>query len=231
MEVSSRRISEQLVEAIEERIATGHYPPGTRLDESKLAADFGVSRTPIREALIRLGSSRMLEKRPRKGWVVTEMSLRRLFDMFEVMAELEAMCARLAATRGNAFLKEKIRAAHEACRGVSDPDTYFRLNEAFHHALYEASQNEFLIEEACAVQRLLRPYRRLQLRVRSRLPASFEEHRGIVDAILDGDAEAAAERLRAHVTIQGARYSDLMASLEQISHTAARKPSKRAMRS
>jgi DNA-binding GntR family transcriptional regulator len=223
MELLSRRMAEQLVETIEERIATGHYSPGARLDESELAADFGVSRTPIREALIRLGGSRMLEKRSRKGWVVTEMSPARLFDMFEVMAELEAMSARLAAIRGTAFLKEKIRAAHEACRGVTDPDAYFRLNEAFHHALYEASGNAFLIEEACAVQRLLRPYRRLQLRVHSRLQTSFAEHQGIVDAILASDGGAAAEQIRAHVTVQGERYSDLMAGLAAISREASGK--------
>jgi DNA-binding GntR family transcriptional regulator len=228
MELAGRRIAEQLAEAIEERIATGQYPPGTRLDESDLAANFGVSRTPIREALIRLSGSRMLEKRSRKGWVVAEMSPHRLFDMFEVMAELEAFCARLAASRGTSFLKEKIRAAHEACRGVSDPDAYFRLNEAFHQTLYRACQNEFLIEEALAVQRLLRPYRRLQLRVRSRLQTSFEEHQGIVDAIVGGDAEAAGERVRAHVTVQGTRYTDLVASLEKLTSKSAGGLSKRA---
>ena len=80
------------------------------------------------------------------------------------------------------------------------------------------------------MQRLLRPYRRLQLRVRARLPASFEEHQGIVDAILKGDGEMAAERLRAHVTVQGARYTDLMASLEKISHKGVRTSDKQAER-
>lgn len=224
------RTFESLSDAIEDRIATGQYPPGTRLDEVELAAAFGVSRTPIREALIQLAATRMIEKRPRKGWVVTELSPARLCEMFEVMAELEAICGRLAARRANSFLQQKILAAHEACRGVEDPDTYYRLNERFHSTIYEASQNSFLIEEASAVQRLLRPYRRLQLRVRSRLPTSFEEHQGIVDAILDGDGELAAERLRAHVTIQGTRYTDLMASLEKISRNEARNSDKQAER-
>ena len=67
---SASHLSEQLLEAIEERIVTGEYPPGARLDEVELAEAFGVSRTPIREALIRLGSIHMIEKMPRKGWAV-----------------------------------------------------------------------------------------------------------------------------------------------------------------
>jgi DNA-binding GntR family transcriptional regulator len=213
-------LSERLLNAIEDRIASGEYPPGIHLDEVELAETFGASRTPIREALIRLGSTGMIEKRPRKGWVVMEASPNRLCEMFEFMAELEAMCGRLAARRATAFLRQKILAAHEACRGVNDPDTYYNLNELFHVALYEASENGFLIEKVRQVQRQLRPYRRLQLRVPSRLKDSFQEHQGIVDATLAGDGERAAERLRAHVNIQGQRFSDLMASVEKLTRVA-----------
>ena len=108
MTTTSARVSESLPDAIEERIATGEYPPGTRLDEAELATVFGVSRTPVREALIQLAATRMVEKRPRKGWVVTELSPARLCEMFEVMAELEAICGRLAARRANPFLQQKI---------------------------------------------------------------------------------------------------------------------------
>ena len=91
--------SEQLRQAIEEKIAIGEYAPGRRLDEVELAASFGVSRTPLREALIQLGSAGLLDVRPRRGAVVAEVDPRRLCEMFEVMAELEAMCGRLAARR------------------------------------------------------------------------------------------------------------------------------------
>ena len=215
------RMSESLLDAIEDRIATGTYPPGTRLDEAELANDFGVSRTPTREALIQLAAAGMIEKRPRKGFVVTELSPNRLCEMFEVMAELEAMCGRLAARRAGTFLQERIRAAHEACRGVTDPDTYFRLNERFHETIYEASQNGFLIDRVREMQRLVRPYRRLQLRVHSRLGDSFNEHQSIVDALLSGDGELTAHRLRAHVTVQGQRFTDLMQSLELLSSSSA----------
>jgi len=218
------RLSEQLLEAIEERIVTGEYPPRTRLDEVELAGAFGVSRTPIREALIQLSMTRMIEKRPRKGWVVTEVSPSRLCDMFEVMAELEATCGRFAARRASMFQQQRIIAAHEACRGAHDPDTYYRLNEVFHVALYEASQNEFLVEHVREMQRRLRPYRRLQLRVRSRIADSFGEHEDIVKAVLSGDGEGAANLLRAHVNLQGKRFSDLIESVEELRTPSERLP-------
>ena len=135
--------------------------------------------------------------------------------MFELMAELEAICARLAARRATLFQQQQIKAAHEACRNVKDADAYFRLNEAFHLAIYEASRNEFLIEEAMAVARRVRPYRRLQLRVRERLKTSFAEHEAIVNAILAGDGALAEETIRSHVLVQGQRFADLVASIEE----------------
>jgi DNA-binding GntR family transcriptional regulator len=223
IEQASNRLSDKLLETIEERIVTGDYSAGTRLDEVELAEAFGVSRTPMREALIQLSVMNMIEKRPRKGWIVTEISPARLCEMFEVMAELEAMCARLAARRASLFQQQRIKAAHEACRNVKDPDAYFRLNEEFHRAIYEASQNAFLIEEVRSVARRVRPYRRLQLRVRERLKTSFLEHEEIVKAIIDGDSALAEERLRAHVIIQGQRFSDLVESMEKAAEQGKRK--------
>lgn len=86
----------------------------------------------------------------------------------------------------------------------------------FHHAIYAGSHNQFLIEQARSLARRLRPYRRLQLRVRDRLPTSFAEHDGVVQAIINGDGDLAAQRARDHVMIQGQRFADLMASLSQL---------------
>ncbi len=216
MDPSSSHLAEQLLEAIEERIVTGEYPPGARLDEVELAEAFGVSRTPIREALIRLGSIHMIEKMPRKGWAVAPFSPRRLCEMFEFMAELEALCGRFAARRATPFQLQKLLAAHEACRDVKDPNEYYRLNEVFHQALYEASGNEFLVEQTLEMQRRARPYRRLQLRVPARISASFSEHDEIVVAIRDNDADLAAEKLRQHVVLQGERFANLVKSVEKL---------------
>jgi DNA-binding GntR family transcriptional regulator len=115
-----------------------------------------VSRTPIREALSQLAGEGLVEMRPRRGAVVAQASAQRLVEMFEVMAELEAMCARLAVRRITEEELQAVEALHEACRtaaGQRDPDAYFYANEAFHHALYSAGHNVFLSEQALALQR------------------------------------------------------------------------------
>jgi DNA-binding GntR family transcriptional regulator len=218
------RLSERLRESIEEEIATGKLPPGTHLDEVELATRFGVSRTPIREALILLQGEGLVDNRQRKGSVVVQVSPGRLIEMFDVMAELEAMCARLAARRATAVDLAALAAAHDQCRLAADDtdtDAYFYANESFHFALYAASHNSFLSEQATQLQRRLRPYRRLQLRVRNRLQHSFAEHQSILDALKAGDAESAVANVRKHVVVQGERFADLMASLETLVPSAA----------
>jgi len=211
--------AEALREAIEDRIATGVFPPGMHLDETQLSQMFGVSRTPLREALIQLASAGVVAVRPRRGAVVADVTPQRLLEMFELMAELEAMCARLAARRIAAAEEAELLRAHRECEAActaGDSDDYFHKNERFHQAIYAAAHNAFLVEQALALHRRLRPYRRLQLRVRNRMAASFGEHVQIVDALLAGDADAAAQRLRQHILVQGERFGDLLASLARL---------------
>ena len=221
------RQSERLGEQIEERIVTGVYPPGTRLDEQELADTFGVSRTPVREALIQLASVGLIEIRPRRGATVPEVGAERVCEMFEVMAELEAMCGRLAARRITPGEQLALQEAHRACEAARDantPDVYYQLNEVFHQRIYEASHNGFLVEQATALHRRLRPYRRLQLRVRNRMASSFSEHAAIVEAIIAGKGDQAAELLRSHVIVQGERFTDLVATLRQMNNPAPLEP-------
>lgn len=213
---SKARRAETLREILEGDIATGLYPAGTRLDEVTLANRFNVSRTPIREALIELSVSGLVEIRPRRGAFVREIGIARLIEMFEVMAELEAMCGRLAARRISVNELATLHAAHEECnqaRAEGDPDAYFHANQTFHEAIYKGSHNEFLAEQARSLQNRLKVYRRLQLRVRDRVSNSLAEHQDIVDAITAGDAQAAEKHLRQHVLIQGERFNDFVASV------------------
>ena len=115
----------------------------------------------------------------------------------------------------------ELLAAHQACEAArGDPDAYFYCNERFHNAIYAGSHNGFLAEEASALQRRLRPYRRLQLRVRDRMANSFAEHEAVVAALQAGDAAAAGDALRRHVSVQGERFGDLVASLQALDHAA-----------
>jgi len=216
------RISEKLKLAIEERIVTGTYPPAMRLDETELANEFGVSRTPVREALIQLAFYGLIEMRPRRGAIVAEIPPQRLYEMFEVMAELEAMSARLAARRHTEDDVQVIRAAQTACEQAydsGDTDAFYQANERFHMAVYVASHNSFLAEKAASMFRRLGVYRRLQLRIRGRLKISRDEHAGVVEAIAAGNSELAAELIHKHVIIQGELFADLMASISRLSNS------------
>jgi len=208
-----------LKDEIENEIIAGRFPPGERLDEVSLAERYGVSRTPIREALHALAASGLLEVRPHRGTIVAEVSPERLFEMFEVMGEMEAMCARHAARRMIEAEHRELDAAHAAC-GVAaqkgDSDQYYYENERFHFAIYEGSHNGFLTEQSKILHRRLQPYRRLQLRVRNRMATSFREHGEIAAAIKAGKGDEAANLLRHHVVVQGERFADLVSSLHTL---------------
>lgn len=214
---SNTNTSHRLRQEIEEAIVAGTLVPGERLDEVSLAARYAVSRTPVREALHQLAMSGLVEIRPRRGAIVASVTPQRLYEMFEVMAELESIAGRLAARRLPESEAAGLKATHAACKAQrGDLDAYYLANESFHQAIYAASGNQFLAEQCMALQKRLRPYRRLQLRVRNRVENSFAEHEAILAAILAGDGEQAAEALRGHVRIQGERFSDLVAGLARL---------------
>lgn len=222
----------RLRDALEEEIAEGRLPPGYRLDETELARRFGVSRTPIREALMQLAATGLVVSRPRRGSVVASLTPTELMEMFEVMAELEGMAGRLAARRWDSADEARLKATHIACREAAeagDADGYYYENEQFHDSIYAASHSSFLYLECIGLHRRLRPYRRLQLRVANRVTDSFREHDAIVEAIMARDATAAQQRLHDHVSMQGNRFADLVASLPRL-HTESEAPAARKVR-
>jgi DNA-binding GntR family transcriptional regulator len=141
-----------------------------------------------------------------------------LVEMFEVMAELESLCGRLAARRISpgelAELSVTARACDQALQ-KEDPDGYYHRNEEFHQLIYKAAGNSFLGAEARRLQKRLRPFRRMQLRARGRMRQSMAEHDLILNALKDGDANLAADTLRSHVTVQGEKFHDLLSSYEK----------------
>ncbi|MDI5932800.1 GntR family transcriptional regulator [Halomonas kalidii] len=213
-----RSNAQRLRDALEDDIINGRRSPGERLDPETLCRDFEVSRTPVREAIQQLVASGLVTVSPKKGTFVARVGLDQLVEMFEVMAELEGMCGRLAARR---ITEEELVALREAlgrCEAAAsagDTDEYYYENEAFHHAIYAASHNGFLAEEARQLKQRLKPYRRLQLQVRKRMGRSLAEHREILTAIEHGDAERAERLLREHVVIQGERFSDFVSSVRR----------------
>jgi len=215
--------TQRLRDALENDILNGRRAPGERLDPEALGQEFNVSRTPVREAIHQLVASGLVSVQPKKGTFVAEVGIDRLIEMFEVMAELEGMCGRLAARRLSPEELSELQGALQRCEQAArsgDTDEYYYENEIFHNCIYAASHNAFLADEARQLKMRLKPYRRLQLKVRHRMQSSLDEHRHIVATIEAGDTQAAEDALRAHVLVQGERFSDLVASVKELGRAA-----------
>ena len=212
------RRADQIAHTLEQLVFAGEFEDGERLDELKLAEQFSVSRTPIREALQVLVSSGMAEKIPRRGVFIRQPSPVELMEMFEAMAEIEASCGRLAAKRMRdadlGALAEANNRCQEAVNGA-DSDSYYAENEVFHQFIYRGAGNSFLEKQALRLQNRLKAYRRVQLKFRGRMVQSMSEHLQILNALENGDAERAATVLRSHVAVQGEKFHQLVASLKR----------------
>ncbi len=192
----------RLTRLLADEIVAGRLGPGVRLDEQSIADRYGLSRTPVREALGQLAAMGLAEKRPHRGVIVAEVTAERLGHMFEVMAELEALCARLAARRMPEDARRTLAAEHEATASLADAgdfEGYEAANRAFHRAVYEGSGNPLLVETADDFRRRVMPFRRAQFHIEGRIALSFREHGAIVAAIVAGDEEAAYARMREHL--------------------------------
>jgi DNA-binding GntR family transcriptional regulator len=191
-------------QAIADDIVHGRLAPGTALDETVIAATFGVSRTPIREAIRQLEAIGLVESRAPKGAVVAAMSERQLDDMFAVMAEIEALCAKWSALTMTANERRNLLALQtESERLVSagSREDYVAFNNRFHEAIYAGAHNAFLAEVAVTVRKRCAPFRRAQFETLGRLSKSHSEHGVVVTAIQRGDAEGAARAMRAHIAV------------------------------
>jgi DNA-binding GntR family transcriptional regulator len=211
--------SVKIRDSLEQRIVEGELGNGKRLDETELSRFYGVSRTPVREALQRLAESGLAEHLPRRGTFVCSPSLSQLVEMFEVMAELECMAIRLAARRATANDIDALEKDNETCRAAvaaNDTKKYYEVNARLHGRIYQMSGNSFLASEARRLHDRLRPFRRLQLRVRGRMEESMAEHDIILAALRDGDANGAMETMKKHITIVGVRFNDLVSSFNRI---------------
>lgn len=199
-----RTRTEALRLRLADEIVSGVLEPGTPLDEHELASRFGVSRTPVREAIRQLSASGLVSVRPHRGAVVALPTPAQLNDMFEAMAELEALCAGLAARNMTTPERRALVELHEALRMLvhdGDPVRYHEANEVFHAAIYAGSHNGYLAELTLMTRTRVAPFRRAQFRTTGRLGGSYREHDLIVQAILRGDQLGASEAMRAHIGI------------------------------
>jgi DNA-binding GntR family transcriptional regulator len=196
--------AERLAEAIADSVLSGAFEPGLRLDEATLAERYGVSRTPVREALRQLASSGLIEVKPRRGATVAKVTSAQLETLFAAMAEIEAACARLAAMSMTPIERRRLQSLHETMGGFvlrDDRESYSAANITFHTQIYLGAHNEILSDFATSLRRRLGPFRRAQFRTEGRASRSHAEHGAVVKAILACDAPAAHAAMFHHMSL------------------------------
>lgn len=211
LETSS--LQDQIRARLEKDILEGALTPGMAIDEKALALSFNASRTPVREALLLLSARGLVEIVPRTGIYVRQLRANELVAMMEALGELEGVLARLAALRISPALREELeRALDGTARQARANDTlaYQQANAALHDVIYRASGNPFIVEQARNVRLRLAAYRGRMFEKPGRLATSQREHEQVVEWILKGHADNAADAMRNHISMGGRAFADLV---------------------
>jgi len=196
----TRALYEDVAERLRARILAHTLAPGSWIDEQALSADYGISRTPLREALKVLAAEGLVTMKLRRGAYVTEVSARDLAEVFHLLALLESdAAATLATTAGQAELAEltELHAALEAA--VADRDAFFAANERFHMRLLELAGNRWRCQMVADLRRVMKLNRHHSLFKAGRLEASLVEHRAILAALQARDPEGARRLVQQHL--------------------------------
>jgi len=200
---------------LEASINAGELMPGDPLDERALAEKFGVSRTPIREAMHLLSAQGLLQAVPRQGIFVARMSVHELLALFEFLAELEGTCARFAAKRITssqlAGLKDAL--SRGAAVAADDAEAYDALNTEFHEGIYEAAHNTYIAQQVRHIRRRTRMYRRTAFDQHGRALQSVQEHTRILAAIEAKDEEGAYREAQSHIAVGGRGFAEFVSTL------------------
>ena len=208
--------TEEVRNRLAEEITQGVLAPGTKLDETQLAERFGMSRTPVREALKQLNAMGLVTRGARRMMTVADISPRELNQLFEMMGEMEAVCARMATSNMTSEERKRLARLHEKCRESmhhGDSQGYVAANAAFHNAIYDGTHNIYVVESVQQLKGRLAPFRQAQLYTPDRTARSFEEHEAIVNAIMRGDKDAAAQATRAHMGAARETYANLYSQI------------------
>jgi len=209
-------LGERLRRGIEDDILAGHLTPGDLIDERALAERHGISRTPIREALLQLATLGLVSMRPRMPTRVATISAPALMHMTEVMCCLEAEAARLAARRMKPQQRKELQALQaRAVTAVEarDTATFNEINWDLHLAIFTGSQNGYLAAQARQLRLRLHPYRCFLVRIGDRVARAHEQHQTLVQAIVDGDGDRAFEAMRCHLRLDSEQFTDLISLL------------------
>lgn len=197
--LTPRALYQEVAEQLRQRIFDRALEPGSWIDELKIAEEFGISRTPLREALKVLAAEGLVTMKVRRGAYVTEMSDKDLRDVYHLLGLLESDAAAVVATQASAAQRQSLQDLHAELEGaVHERERFFAVNERFHLLLLELADNRWRGQMVADLRKVMKLNRHNSLLKQGRIEDSLQEHRAILAAILAGDAGASAQAMQAH---------------------------------
>ena len=195
-----RALYEQVADKLRGRILSHRLAPGSWIDEKALAAEYGISRTPLREALKVLAAEGLVTMKLRRGAYVTEVSARDLAEVFHLLALLESDAAAAVAAGATPEQMAELEALHAQLEAqLGHRERFFAANERFHLRLLEIADNRWRLQLVADLRKVMKLNRHHSLFKEGRLEASLHEHRRIMAALRARDAERAGRLMREHM--------------------------------
>jgi DNA-binding GntR family transcriptional regulator len=201
--LAPRPLYEEVAELLRQRIFQRALEPGSWIDEMKIAEEFGISRTPLREALKVLAAEGLVTMKVRRGAYVTEVSQQDLSDVYHLLSLLESDAAAVVATKATDTELQELQALHKALEAAAKPgkantDQFFALNEQFHMRLLTIADNRWRDQMVADLRKVMKLNRHNSLLKTGRIEESLAEHQSIMEALLTRDAALTAQRVREH---------------------------------
>jgi DNA-binding GntR family transcriptional regulator len=199
LSLSPRALYEEVAELLRQRIFQRELEPGSWIDELKLAEEYGISRTPLREALKVLAAEGLVTMKVRRGAYVTEVSEKDLADVYHLLSLLEADAAGVVAERATEEQRTELQALHaELEAAIGDRDRFFAINEQFHMRLLEMADNRWRQQMVADLRKVMKLNRHSSLFKSGRIEESLAEHRAVMTALLAREPDLARQRMAEH---------------------------------
>ncbi|MDO8277417.1 MAG: GntR family transcriptional regulator [Burkholderiaceae bacterium] len=197
--LAPRALYEEVAELLRQRIFKRELEPGSWIDEMKLAEEYGISRTPLREALKVLAAEGLITMKVRRGAYVTEVSEDDLRDVYHLLSLLESDAAGVVAAQATDAQLDELRALHDQLeKAVGDANEFFALNERFHMRVLQIANNRWREQMVADLRKVMKLNRHNSLLKSGRIEESLHEHRAIMAALDARNATATAQSMRAH---------------------------------
>ena len=197
--LTPRALYEEVAEQLRQRIFSRELEPGSWIDEMKMAEEFGISRTPLREALKVLAAEGLITMKVRRGAYVTEMSEKDLRDVYHLLSLLESDAAGVVATTATEAQRKALQDLHaELEAAVDERERFFAVNERFHMLLLELADNRWRSQMVADLRKVMKLNRHNSLFKEGRIEDSLNEHRAILTALVAGDTQTTVKAMQAH---------------------------------